>query len=445
MDPTKLADVMRTALPREKVMAFAREFKVVQRESVIDIVELVNALVLTSRSPAGGRQADVLRAYVDATRVEPVRGAFYARFNTQLEHLFERLTLESLAAAQNDPVLLPVGLQGVKDWLIFDSETVKLHRDLMPTYPGAGNYAALKVHKAFSLGRHNTIDYEISPARTHDSKCFKVTEALGGYGLLFDLGYASHDRLRDCLRHDVRFVVKLKTGWKARLKSVDVGEVRDLFEGTDFAEAIALGQLSFEDGVLDADVVLGSGRDAYPARLVAIETPSKGVCVFLTNLDRERHQPKLVADLYRLRWEIEKSNKLDKSDFCLEDLDCRKVCSARTMIIASLLGSSIVGRLIHADHCALAAERAKRKPMKHGPLHARLLAMAMAAFHVRITAAIEPSAPISDWDRIASGLDHLARDPNWRRRPSVLDSLYGFTTTPGRNRRQKAITSADNS
>lgn len=325
MDPTKLAEVMRTALPREKVMAFARELKVVERESVIDIVELVNALVLTSRSPAGGRQADVLRAYIDATHVKPARGAFYARFNTKLEQLFERLALESLAAAQNDPILLPDVLQGVKDWIIIDSETVKLHRDLLATYPGAGDYAALKIHKAFSLGRHNTIDYEITPARMHDSKCFNVTEALRGYGLVFDLGYASHDRLRACLRHDVRFVVKLKTGWKARLKSVDVGEARTLFEGTDFADAVALKQLSFEDGVLDAEVVLGSGSDAYTARLVAVETPSKGVCVFLTNLDRERYPPKVVSDLYRLRWEIEKSNKLDKSDFCLEDLDCRKV------------------------------------------------------------------------------------------------------------------------
>lgn len=109
------------------------------------------------------------------------------------------------------------------------------------------------------------------------------------------------------------------------------------------------------------------------------------------------------------------------------------------MITASLLGSSIVGRLIHADHCALAADRAKRKPMKHGSLHARLLAMAVAAFHVKIAAAMEPSETTDPWDSIASGLDHLARDPNWRRRPSVLDTLYGFTTTPGRNRRQKAV------
>jgi hypothetical protein len=296
----------------------------------------------------------------------------------------------------------------------------------------------VKVHKAYSLGRHNMLDFELSPAREHDSSRFPVTEALRGFGLLMDLGYASHERLMDCQRHDVFCVIKLKTGWKARLTSVTVGEVTELFEGTDFAEALSFGQLSCKDGFIDADVALNRG--AYWMRLVAVQTPEKGLCVFLTNLPREHYSPGVVGDLYRLRWEIEKSNKLDKSDFSLADLDCRKVCSARTMIYASLLGCSIVGRLVHADHCALAAVN---QPLTRGPIHARLLAMALATFHTTITAAITGGAPPGPvWDDLARRLAHLSRDPNWRRRPSVLDTLLGFTVSPGRPRRQKAIKEA---
>jgi hypothetical protein len=231
------------------------------------------------------------------------------------------------------------------------------------------------------------------------------------------------------------FVIKLKSHWKARLQDVYEGELGQLFVGTDFAEALAVGSLRCESGRLDVDVQLGCGKDIYTLRLVAIETPEKALCVFLTNLPRKTHSANVVGDIYRLRWEIEKSNKLDKSDFCLDDLDCRKLCSAQTMIYASLLGSSIAGRLVHADHCALADTK---RPITRGPMHVRLVAITLASMHADLTQALRTDDP-KIWGRLASAIRHLASDPNWRRRPSVLDRMLGFTAAPGRSRRaQKA-------
>lgn len=429
MDAEKLKTVLRTALPKEKVLGLGKELGAMTRQSLIELDELVNALVLTSRTPAGGRQADVLRAYVEATKVEPVRASFYERFTTGLESLLERLLRDSLAAVQQeDESLLPPALQGVKDWIVIDSETVKLHPKLKAKYPGAGDYAAVKVHKAYSLGRHNLVDFELRPAREHDSTRFAIDPSHRGYGFLFDLGYASHERLRACLEHGASFVVRLKDRWKARIDRVHVGEVSELLTGTDIADAVSLGKLSCEDGVLDVDVTLGSGKQSYRLRLVAVETKEKGLCVFLTNLARPTHPARVVADLYRLRWEIEKSNKLDKSDFSLADLDCQKVCSAHTMLFASLFGSVLVGRLVHADHVELVKANA---PLTRGPIHARALALALAAMHGSISTALESDDPDDPaWNPIARKLAHLSRDPNWRRRPSVLDQLFGFTAAP---------------
>ncbi len=36
------------------------------------------------------------------------------------------------------------------------------------------------------------------------------------------------------------------------------------------------------------------------------------------------------------------------------------------------------------------------------------------------------------WQMLAEYLEHLARDPNWRRSPSILDQLRGWRITPGR-------------
>lgn len=438
MDPTTLREVLTTSLPRDKVIGLARELGVVERQSLIELDELVNALVLSSRTPAGGRQADVLRVYIENTDTKPVRATFYARFTEEFEKLLERLLRDTLAAVQRDPVLLPDAIAGVKDWIVIDSETVQLHRTLKGAYPGTGDYAAVKVHKAWSIGRHNMVDFELTPARDHDSTRFSVTEAHRGYGFLFDLGYASHARLRACQEHGASFVVKLKSGWKAAIDAVHVGEVTRQLAGTDIADAVAFGELACRDGVIDADVMMGAGRGAYPMRLVAIETKEKALCVFLTNLDRRRYPPSVVGDLYRLRWEIEKSNKLDKSDFSLADLDCRKVCSARTMLYASLLGSCIVGRLVHADHRVLVAAGT---PLTRGPIHARALALALAAMSASLSRALErDSSPDRDWPNLADRLAHLARDPNWRRRPSVLDQLLGLH--PAAGDRQKATAPA---
>ena len=439
MDADKLRDIITAALPRETVLEFAREVGALRRESLIELDGLVNALVLTARTPSGGRQADVMRAYVKATGAEPVRGAFYARFNSALEKLLEGLLRRGLDEVQRDRVLLPRSIAGVKDWVAIDSETVKLHPSLIDTYPGAGDYAGVKVHKAYSLGRHNMIDYELSPARDHDSKHFAVTEAMRGYGLLMDLGYASHDRLRACIKHGVSFVIKLKTHWKARLTEIHEGEVHELLAGTDFAEALEWESLRCEKGRIDADVQLSGGKGAYMLRLVTVATPEKGLCVFLTNLPRKGYPAEVIGDLYRLRWEIEKSNKLDKSDFCLDDLDCRKPCSARTMLYASLLGSTIAGRVVHTDHCALVDAAA---PLTRGPLHVRLVALSIAAMHVSITDALCQDSE-HQWRRLASSIQHLSSDPNWRRRPSVLDRLHGFTAVPGRQRSNITFTSGE--
>jgi hypothetical protein len=57
----------------------------------------------------------------------------------------------------------------VTDWHIVDSTTIRLDDSLKHVFPGAGDYAAAKVHKRFSVGRGTLFDYSISPARDHDA------------------------------------------------------------------------------------------------------------------------------------------------------------------------------------------------------------------------------------------------------------------------------------
>jgi len=74
---------------------------------------------------------------------------------------------------------------------VFDSTTVKLDDKLVETFPGAGDYAALKIHKEWSVGTGNLLAYKITPAREHDSPHLVVDEHRRGTGLLMDLALPS--------------------------------------------------------------------------------------------------------------------------------------------------------------------------------------------------------------------------------------------------------------
>ena len=118
------------------------------------------------------------------------------------------------------------------------------------------------------------------------------------------------------------------------------------------------------------------------------------------------------------------------------ELDGRKPESVRAMLYASLLGSVIINRIVHHDHQELFSSW-KQRP--RGPMHVRLVALALAACHTSLAQALtEPDRHGDAWQRAIAVIEGSGRDPNWRNRPSVLDEMLGFTAPPGRPRRKKA-------
>jgi hypothetical protein len=214
-----------------------------------------------------------------------VRGAFYSWFGPELERVLNAVRDRALAYALAQPLDLP-GVLGaeVRDWHIFDSTTVRLDDALKKEYPGAGDYAALKIHKRFSVGLGTTIGYHLSPAREHDAPHLRIDESWRGLGLLADLGYASLDLLRTCERCGVHYVIRLKENWKPKVDHVARGTLRETFApGTDLDLLIDAETLVLDGKVIDADVRVGRGAREIRCRLVGVPT-EKGYCYFLSSL-----------------------------------------------------------------------------------------------------------------------------------------------------------------
>jgi putative transposase len=426
MTGDEVRQVFEEMLPQDEIDRLCEAFGVIERQRKLNLGMFVRAMVISAGTPGGAYQADVLRSYLEFEVPRVARSTFYRWFDEPLERFMEALAQRALAYARAQQVDLSGPLSGVTDWYIVDSTTIKVRDALLEEFPGTGSYAALKVHKVLSVGCGAPVHYHFSPAREHDSRHLTVDETWRGCGLLADLAYASLDRLRACEAHGVRFVIRLKDNWKPKVDYIARGQVPPtFFPGTDLEALLEDDTLVLDGRALDADVHVGRGPHALPLRLVGVQTP-KGYCFFLTNLP-PRIGPRQVADLYRVRWEVELSIKLDKSVHRLDQVDAERPCSLKTLLHASLIASSIAALLAHTHNMKTRPQQAGQ-PRTEAPLHPRRLALQLAVSCQSIAQAFDLHGIEAEqrWNKIAELLTHTGRDPNWRRRPSVLDQLRGW-------------------
>jgi putative transposase len=440
MTGDEVRTVFEQLLPQDEIGRLCQQCGVIERQRKLNLAMLVRAMVIAAGTPGGAYQADVLRSYLETEVPRVTRAAFYRWFDEPLERFMEALAQRALAYAQAQQVDLPGPLSGVQDWYIVDSTTIKVRDALREDFPGTGDYAALKGHKVLSVGCGAPVRYHFSPARDHDSPHMQIDESWRGYGLLADLAYASLARLQACETYDVRFVIRLKDNWKPKVDYIARGQVApEFFAGTDLATLLADDILVLDGRAIDADVHVGRGKHPLDLRLVGVQSP-KGYCFFLTNLP-PRIGPRQVADLYRVRWEVELSIRLDKSVHRLDAIDAERPCSLKTLLHASLIASILAALLAHT-HNFQTRPKQDGAPRTEAPLHTRLLALQLAVSCQFIAQACElkGTAAKRRWQKIAELLTHAGTDPNWRRRPSVLDQLRGWKRQPvsrDKNRNQR--------
>ena len=430
MTGDEVREVFETMLPQGEIDRLCQQFGVIERQRKLNLGMFVRAMVISAGTPGGAYQADVLRSSLECEVPPVARSAFYRWFDEPLERFMEALAERAQAYARAQQVDRSGPLCGVTDWYIVDATTVTVRDALRKEFPGTGDDAAIKVHKVLSVGCGAPVRYHCSPAREHDSRHLTIDASWRGYGLLADLAYASLERLRACESHGVRFVIRRKEHWKPKVDYVARGQITQaFFPGTDFDALLEDETLILDGRAIDADVHVGTGKTRVHVRLVGIHTP-KGYGFFLTNLP-PRIGPRQVADLYRVRWEVELSIRLDQSVNRLDAIDAEQPCTLKTLLYASLIASTIAAILAHT-HNVQTRPHQPGAPRTEAPLHPRRLALQLAVSCQAIAQAFELTGAEATqrWNKIAALLTHSGKDPNWHRRPSVLDQLRGWKRQP---------------
>jgi len=239
--------------------------------------------------------------------------------------------------------------------------------------------------------------------------------------------------------YDVKFVMRLKDNWKPTVDRLIRGAAfPDAVEGADFDALLDEDIVVLDGHAIDADVSVGRGALKVACRLVGIPTP-KGYCFFLTNLSRKTHGPHQVGDLYRVRWEIEVDNKVDKAGARLDEICARKPVSARILVLATLLNTTMARTIVQSEKLAVvAAKKNINEPASRPPLHPILMMRALASANGTVTRLLLSDTPeLPEWRKLMSRLRDFGSDPNWRRRPSVLDRIQGLTAPPATRRRSR--------
>jgi hypothetical protein len=422
--------VVEPILPHETIEGLCMPCGVSERQRKLNLGRLVRAMIISAGTPGGAYQADVLRSYLECEGLRVARSAFYHWFDESLERFMTALADRALTYARTQQVDLSGILAEVKDWYIVDSTTVTVRDALREEFPGTGEYAALKVHIVLSVGCGAPVRYHFSPAREHDRRHLQIDASWQGGGLLADLAYASVARLRACNVYNVRFVIRLKDHWKPQVDPMARGQVTpEFFPGTDL-DALLDGHILALDGrEIAADVRVGTSKHPLHLRLGGVNTP-KGYGFFLMNLS-----PKVglrqVADLYRGRWEVELSLKVDKSVHRLDQIDAERPGSVKTRLHASCIASMIEALLAHSHHLQTWPAQ-RRMARTEAPLHPRRLALQLAVSCQSMAQAFDlpGTAAKRRWQQIVAVLTHSGKEPNGRRRPSVLNQLRGWKRQP---------------
>lgn len=423
-------EVFEAIVPQEEMDRLCQPCGVSERQRQRNLGMFGRAMVISAGTPGGAYQADVWRSYVECEVPHVARSACSQWFDEPLERCMAALAEQALADARAQQVDLAGPRGGVQDWPSVAAPTVPVRAALREALPGTGDAAAVTGHTGLSVGGGAPVRDQCSPAREHDRRHLSLDESWRGDGLLADLASARLDRRRAWDAHGVRCVSRLTEDWKPQVDDLARGQITQAcFPGSDCEALLEQEMLLLDGRVIDADGPIGQDRQALPRRRVGVQPP-KGYGCFLTTLP-PRRGPRQVADRSRVRWEVALSIRLDQSVNRLEAIDAERPCSLKTLWHASRLASTLAARRA-PTHNVHTRPQQPGAPRPHAPLHPRRLALQLGVSCQAIAHAFELTGAEATqrWNTMAAWLTPSGRDPNWRRRPSVLAQRRGWKRQP---------------
>jgi hypothetical protein len=238
------------------------------------------------------------------------------------------------------------------DIAVIDSTILQLSDALRPVFKGArGAASSLKALLTISAFGLVPIQAEVVSGNRHDMTLFPALDLfVKGTLLLFDKGFVAYDRLRQITDASLLYLCPMRLNGNAlvtharRAPKYVRQALRHHPEGVWLRDLLPANKRIAK--VWDLDVVLwpktaARARQQVPCRLVLVPGPKQAQRPYLTNLTPSQWSPRALAELYRLRWQVELVFKELKQHLNLEALPSKDRHAVQVFAWASLIALAL--------------------------------------------------------------------------------------------------------
>jgi len=358
-------------LDPERIDALAEDLRVVRRRRLHHFGLIVCSLVLSALERGAdtrGRWLDAQATYRALGGADSGETSFREQVQKSLPVLRELLArrLRQIVAASGAE--LGGRLSRFADVLVPDGCAFKLAAALSGVHPGTGNASELKLHAVYSVRAAGPCSLRMTAGNVQDSQVLD-TRWQKDVLYIWDLAFDSRRRFFEAAQAGAHVLQRLRGDANPLIVArYDVApSTRLLARGDDslkLRQAVQSGWLP-KATTLDLDVQMRDPQDrrcCYVARVVRVRFGSEDR-FYLTTLPRETFTAYDVAELYRMRWEVERLFREWKGTVHVDDVrSLRNDASMQVAVYASLL-AALFARDVHRD-----LERACRQSCDDDPL-----------------------------------------------------------------------------
>jgi hypothetical protein len=357
----KLIPALKSALPARRLGLLGRSVAFIRRLRELRAGTFLWAVVLSrfSHGCPGFQDARAWYRRLSGTMLAP--RAFQLRFKTPaVVEFFARTFDLAVAPWRAAPARRsdhPIG-KIFSDVVLWDATIMQLADELKPRFPGLrGIPAGLKVSLAVSLHGLVPLVAQVTAASRSDMTLFPTLSSFRARTLfLFDLGYVAYARLRDIDAAGHFYVCRHRANGNARIVRARraPSHVRHALKQN--PDGVYLRDVLPRDKkitkIWDLDVLLRPNDQRtrlVPARLVIKPGPDNAQRPYLTNLGAT-WAVSTLAEVYRLRWQIELVFKELKQNLNLEQLPSRDPHAVQVFAWASLIALAVSRTVLDCFH-----------------------------------------------------------------------------------------------
>lgn len=311
--------------PEQWIRESARRFRVVKRETKVDIVVLFWTLVMAPLTVTSLKIADLQRAFEGMAGTTLASSAFQGRLSKELAAFLLASVRHAIEHVSVQLAALPL-FSRFKDVLAQDSTLIKLPDVLATLLPGSrtnSSPAALKLNMVYSVVRATPHQIAVAKGREAEVTFLDLRRAaIEGYLLLIDLGYFCFQRFARIDNCGGFFISRLKANANPRIvedrSATGPGQhrkltglrIKDAIKGLWRDEIDVVVEVKLPRKKVQAKkgqkprTPCKSGQTTARFRVVGVRHPQSGdLHLYVTNVMDLR--PEQVRVAYTARWAVE--------------------------------------------------------------------------------------------------------------------------------------------